>query len=545
MAAEKAASLQDIVEILLKNRGVGRGFLNGSLKDLEPHLAIRGIDEGAELMARHLSEGSKLVLVGDYDCDGITSVAQLSHFLNDIGYANYEVVIPDRADGYGIPEKAVNKHPDAALFVAMDCGTLDVRPVEMIRARGADCIVIDHHEVPQQGIAPATVLINPKQPACCSTFKEFCASGLTLLFIAKLRQSIQGMFRTPILGAKYLILATIGTVADLVPLVEANRLLAQSGLSQVGKGIYGPVEQIVDVAGLSGRSFTAGHIGYYVGPRINAAGRMANARIAYDLLLSEHPEETRRLAQELNRLNAKRQYEEDLVLQEIRRRFTHAEGRRTLVVGAPDWPAGIIGIVASRIQQELHYGPCIVFSMDPENGVARGSARSIPGFDIHGALKRCERHLLKWGGHKMAAGMSIAMERIDDFTEEFERVALEHEASVFVPRAKVDLELDLNFVSPDLLDTLKQLEPHGIGNPVPTFAARRVKVSVQKVFGRDQSHVRLLVDNGIAGIFWRGLPRVQALGLNGPEPVDLVFQLEWDDFSKQPALNVKDLGQLF
>ncbi len=228
LAETTPTSVEDVLDVLLKNRGVEAPFLCYTLKDLEAHLGMCGLDEGARLMSSHLMKGHELILVGDYDCDGITSVAQMSLFLKEIGHKSFNVVIPERTEGYGIPYRAVTDHPNARLLVAMDCGTLDTKSVGAARDSGMDCIVIDHHEVPDKGVAPASVLINPKQPACSSSFKEFCSSGLTLLFLSRLRKALQqeGTFKTPSLGGKYLALATIGTIADIVPLLEGNRMLA-------------------------------------------------------------------------------------------------------------------------------------------------------------------------------------------------------------------------------------------------------------------------------------------------------------------------------
>lgn len=542
----RPTSVQEVMEILLKNRGVGHSFLCCALKDLEPYMtAIRGMDEGAELMAKHLSAGHKIILVGDYDCDGVTSTAQMSLFLRDIGYSSYDVVIPVRAEGYGMPERAVREHPEADLFVIMDCGTLDVTPITMARSRGADCIVIDHHEVPTEGLAPASILINPKQPGCISRFKEFCSSGLTLLFLVSLRKALQGSFSSPNLGGKYLALAAIGTVADIVPLVEGNRILTKCGLSCINKGAYMPIRRILDSAGLSGKTLTAGHMGYYVGPRINAAGRMADARTAFDLLMAEDQQEIKRLAQELNRLNALRQHQEDTILGEIRERLTGEDaGKRTFVMGDPKWAAGIIGIVASKIQQELRFGPTIVFSIDEATGIARGSARSVPGFDIHAALGECGDLLMKWGGHKMAAGMTIALDLIQAFANRFEEVALQHPPEIFIPKGKIDARLDIDLVSPSLLEALKQLEPHGMGNPSPTFVAQKTRVTIQKAFGRDQSHLRLNLGNGTSGIFWKGVRHYQSGHWRDGDLADVIFQVEWDDYYRKPVLNIKDLGHL-
>ncbi|MCE5242326.1 MAG: single-stranded-DNA-specific exonuclease RecJ [Syntrophobacteraceae bacterium] len=542
----RPGSVREVLEILLENRKADPSFLDGTLKDLESHLSMRGMDEAAELMARHLSAGHKLVLVGDYDCDGITSLAQVSQFFRDIEYKRFEVVIPSRSEGYGVPERAVFEHPDAELFVTLDCGTLDVKAISMARSRGADCIVIDHHEVPDGNLAPATVLVNPKHPDCPSAFKEFCSAGLTLLFLARLRKALRNRFRTPSLGGKYLALAAIGTVADLVPLVGANRILARSGLSSINTNVYEPVRQIADSAGLGGKKITAGHLGFYVGPRINAAGRVADARLAFDLLMAEGTDETCRLAQELNRYNTKRQQQEDAILTEIRERFAGTPaGRRTLVMGDAAWPAGVIGIVASRVQQEFCYGPVVIFSVDEQAGIARGSARSVPGFDIHRALHRCGDLMLRWGGHKMAAGMTLDVRRLPEFAERLEQVALEQPPEVFVPNGRVDMELAPDLIRKELLEALKQLEPHGLGNPTPTFALRDAKVSVRKIFGREQNHARLHLNAGVEGIFWRGAESCQSLSLDAGSSLDVVFQLEWDDYSGKPVLIVKDMGKFF
>ncbi|NSW85113.1 MAG: single-stranded-DNA-specific exonuclease RecJ [Syntrophobacteraceae bacterium] len=546
LGKEKPEDARSVLHILLADRGLDHSFLNGTLKDLEAHLRIDGMEEGARIMAGHLCAGSKILLVGDYDCDGITSLAQVSHFLNDIGYRNYEVVVPHRSEGYGIPERAVHEHPDAKVLLAMDCGTLDVRAVTAARELGMECIVIDHHEVPEKGRAPATVLINPKQPACRSTFKSFCSAGLTLLFLACLRRAIRDRFQAPSLGGKYLALAAIGTVADIVPLVDANRILARSGLQSLNQHCFPPVKRIADQAGLSNRILTAGHLGYYIGPRLNAAGRMADARIAFDLLMAAEPESISRLTHELNRLNSRRQQEEDAILNDVRRRLLGSKGRRrTLIIGDHRWNAGVIGIVASRIQQELHYGPVVVFALDREIGVARGSARSVPGFDIHEALKACDDLLLKWGGHKMAAGMTILSDQMDPLADRLEQVADMHPEHVFKPMGKVDLEVDLDVVTAELYESLSQLEPYGMGNPIPTFAARGVKVKLQRVFGREQSHLRLLVNDRVGAVFWRGNQLVNVKRWRDDNPVDLVFQVDWDDFTGKPMLNVKDMGHLF
>jgi single-stranded-DNA-specific exonuclease len=536
-------SVQEVLEILLKNRGVDGSFLSSSLSDLEVHCSCCGMAEGADLVASHLKRGHKIILVGDYDCDGITSTAQMGLFLRDIGYLNFEAVFPDRSEGYGMPARAVLDHPEASLFVAMDCGTQDRQTIAMARERGADCVVIDHHEVSERGVAPANVLINPKQPTCPSRFKELCSAGLTLLFLTRLRKALAGHFPSPSLGGKYLALAAIGTIADLVPLVDGNRIIARSGLVALNATPYPPLSKIAEYAGLTTQKLNAGHVGFQLAPRINAAGRMASPRIAYDLLVGLDPADVSRGARTLHQLNQQRQSREEAIFKDIASRFDGSvEGRRTLVLADAAWPLGLVGIVASRVQQELRYGPSVILSVDLQAGIARGSARSIPGVDLQQALRKTNGLLLKWGGHKMAAGMTLAIENLNAFAEEFENAATAYPSEVFIPAGRVDMPLSLDFVSDELFHSLERLEPHGYGNPKPIFSARRVQVNVERRFGKGLEHVSMTVEGRLPAVFWRGARRLTAVTPDIEKPLDIVFQLDRDRRSNAPVLNIKDMG---
>jgi single-stranded-DNA-specific exonuclease len=582
------ATVSDVIDIILQNRNIDPLTFTGELKDLSEHLCIRGMSEGARLLARHMANQSKIVVVADYDCDGITSAAQMALFFQETGYTNFRVVIPSRSEGYGIPERAISENPDAKVFVALDCGTLDLEPVRLARSMGADCIVIDHHEMPstppgsfqvagenpaEHSLAPASVLINPKHPKCCSSFKELCASGLTFLFLAGLRRELRNTHTClplPALGGKYLALAATGTVADLVPLVSANRILARSGLRNLNANSCTPLSCLASTAGLAGKTLTAGHIGFYLGPRINAAGRVSEGQIAYELLTSKEPSMLVRLAGELESLNTQRRAQEEKILKEIRARMAECPpAGRTLVMGSPDWQHGVVGIAASRVQQELYHAPVVILSIDAATGIARGSARSIPGFDIHEALSKCAELLVKWGGHKAAAGLTIAADRIEQFADRFEEVARRHPEEIFIPRGRVDLELPLPLVGPELVEALKELEPHGMGNPAPVFAMRGAKFKSARTFGKEQNHLKFEFEHGLEGIWWRGTRRFNAVSKDRKEQsapfseqaqdgngasrtrslagqlMDVVFQVGWNDFHKKAMLEIVDLGNLF
>jgi single-stranded-DNA-specific exonuclease len=565
------AAVADVIDIILQNRNIDPLNFTTELKDLSEHLCIRGMAEGAHLLATHIANQSKVVVVADYDCDGITSAAQVALFFQEMGYHNFTVVIPSRAEGYGIPERAIYENQDAKVFLALDCGTLDVEPVRMARSMGADCIVIDHHEVPERdnhqkstggcgedlfehALAPASVLINPKHPQCCSPFKELCAAGLTFLFLASLRRAMQNTktgVRLPALGGKYLALAATGTVADLVPLVSANRIIARSGLRNLNANTCAPLTYLASAAGLTGKTLTAGHIGFYLGPRINAAGRISEGQIAYDLLTTSEPSRLARLARELEVLNAQRRTQEEKIVKEIGARLSKSpHTRRTLVMGSCRWRQGLVGIAASRVQQELYYGPVVILSIDETSGIARGSARSVPGFDIHLALSMCSELLIKWGGHKAAAGLTIASNRIEELADRLEEVAGKHTEEIFIPNGNVDLELPLAFVGPKLVKALEELEPHGMGNPAPVFALRGARFNSAKVFGKEQNHLKLEFEDGLQGIWWRGAQHFleDKQGFSRQDcgrTADMVFRLDWNEFHKKAILEIVDVGRLF
>ncbi|MGC9193963.1 MAG: single-stranded-DNA-specific exonuclease RecJ [Syntrophobacteraceae bacterium] len=554
--SRKVATVSEVIDILLENRNLDRASFSGELKDLAQHLCIRGMAEGAGLLAKHITCGDKVVVVADYDCDGITSAAQMAHFFQDIGYRNFEVVIPSRSEGYGIPPRAISDNPDAKVFIALDCGTLDFEPVEQARSMGAQFIVIDHHEVPSNGAgpehAPATVLINPKHPECGSPFKEFCASGLTFLFLAALRQAFRKTdtaMSFPQLGGKYLALAATGTVSDLVPLVSGNRILTLSGLQNLNKNSFAPLSELAQGAGLAGKTLTAGHIGFYLGPRINAAGRISEGQIAYDLLTAREPAKLAGLAAEIEKLNGQRRAQEGNIVGEIASRLAKNPPKtRTLVLASPGWQPGVVGIAASKVQQDLYFAPVVIFSIDEASGIARGSARSIPGFNIHSALSRCSSLLIRWGGHKAAAGLTLSSERIAEFAERLEEIASEYPAHIFIPHGKVDLELPLPLVGLELFRALEKLEPHGMGNPAPVFGLRGAKLNSVKVFGKEKNHLRLEFAKGVEALWWRGAHRLA--GENGkipPEFVpgqaqDIIFRLAWDSFRNKVVLEIVDLG---
>lgn len=539
----RPGNIHDLLEILLENRAMETGQLHPDIRDLAGYVVMKGIDEAARVVAGHINKGGKIVLASDYDCDGITSLAQASCFFSEIGYPRIETFIPLRSEGYGMPPRAVHAHPDASLFLVFDCGTRDVEGISLARSRNIDTVVIDHHEVPSTGTAPATVLVNPKQPGCHSAFKEFSASGLTLLFLTRLRKALGDGFPHPKLGGHYLQLAALGTVADMVPLVKGNRILAHQGLASLNTNASRPMRLLIESAGLERKRLTARHLGYRLGPRINVAGRMADASLAHDLLTCQDEERGAQLALELNRLNLQRQTDEQRIIQEIRDRVKEVpSGRRTLVVGDPGWPAGLVGILASRVLQELQLGAVVILSIEESTGIARGSARGIQGLDLHRALSGCDDLLLKWGGHRMAAGLTLEARAIDDFSARLEAVVSGEPPALFQWRRTIDVCIDPLCVTPELEHALRDLEPHGVGNPPPTFLLRGVAIRPKGFFGPRRNHLRVLLAERLPAILWGALEKPdQARWLNGGA-CDVVLQLAWDDYRNEPFCDIKAVG---
>ncbi|SFM90231.1 single-stranded-DNA-specific exonuclease RecJ [Thermodesulforhabdus norvegica] len=538
------SDVDEVISILVKSRAGEREdeFLHPHLSGLKSYMEIKNLDEGARLLVSHLERGHRVVLVGDYDCDGITSIAQLVWFFRDIGYGNFETIIPTREEGYGIPLRALEQHAGAPLFLAVDCGTHDVEMIGALKDSGSDVVVIDHHEVTDPSrIAPATVLINPKQPGCPSRFKDLCSSGLTLLFLIRVRQMLDGRWPYPTLDGRYQSLAALGTIADVMPLTGANRIIAKAGLERINEDRFPPIRILRDVAGLSSRTINAGSVGFYLAPRINAAGRVGDPATALSLLTATEIDDMNRAARELNRLNTARQLEESKILRRISMYLkTRRIKNRTLVIAGRGWHPGVVGIVASRVIQNFHYGPVIIGTVNDE-GVVRASGRSIPGFDICRALQECDEFLIRWGGHEAAAGLTLHLDMLSEFRKKFEAFASGLPGDIFIPKLNIDLEIPRELIRDELVDHLSLFEPHGPGNPLPLFVTRNCLLENVKPFGTEERHLSLSFAGGLKGIVWRARDKGFAPALTPGVFCDVAYHLELDPYTDLPRMIVRDV----
>ncbi|EAU67260.1 single-stranded-DNA-specific exonuclease RecJ [Stigmatella aurantiaca DW4/3-1] len=501
-----------------------------------------------ERLARALRLGEKITLYGDYDVDGVCSTSLLTLFLRQLG-AQPATYIPHRlGEGYGLNLQAMDRiaQEGTRLLVTLDCGITSVAEVARARELGMDVVIVDHHTVPTT-LPAAVAVLNPHQPGCDYPTKTLCAAGVAFNLCMGLRKHLrdEGFFATrkePLLKG-LMDLVALATVADVVPLTGANRILVAHGLQELTAARRPGVRALKEVAGVEPEApVTAGQVGFRLGPRINAAGRLHDASLGLQLLTAESLEDARRLAGVLDRANAERQGIESSILTEALKQAESLPHARGLVLYAEGWHPGVIGIVASRVVERFHR-PTVMVGVN--EGIGKGSARSIEGFHLYDALHGCADMLSRFGGHKYAAGLTIEAGRLPAFREAFERIALERlTPEDLIPRCKVDAVVTPHELDERAVESLQRLGPFGQGNPEPVLVLRkqmaRPRVLPPKT-GHGHAHLKLaLVD----------APGVDAIGFGMADrlslvegPVDLAFQVGMDTFrgQRRVSLRLKDL----
>ncbi len=438
--------------------------------------------EAAERIRRAARNGEKILVHGDYDVDGVTGTALMVRTLAllEISFTTF---LPDRTqDGYGVSERAITQSAEEGikLLITVDCGITARKAIQTARDLGMDVIVIDHHRVPEDGLPPATVILNPQQTDCAYPFKELSAAGL----VFKLSQALLGKR-----AFQFLDLAALSTVCDVAPLQQENRIIVKHGLEILSERTNPGIRALALAANIKARELNTGHIGFMLGPRINAAGRMSSPDIALRLLMTESAKEAESLAQVLEEENRARQKEErQTVLEAIAQaeRICNFNRDRVIVVAKEGWHAGVIGIVASRLVDRFHR-PSVVIAL--EKGKGKGSGRSIKGFHLFNALDACREHFEQFGGHEQAAGLTMVENQVADFRNKINQHAREsYEGKVFVREVPVDLEIRLEDLTPQFLRELELLEPHGAGNPRPVFMTRDLEVKTKAEKGMGETY---------------------------------------------------------
>lgn len=467
-----------------------KAYLAADAEQLLDPFVMKDMAAAAERIRRAISNGERIRVYGDYDADGVTSTALMIRLLSELG-ANFDTYIPHRSkEGYGLNIGAIDLAADAgvSLIVTVDNGISAVEQIAYAADKGIEVVVTDHHEPPEL-LPNAVALVNPKQKDCPYPFKGLCGAGV----VFKLAHALMGR---PVL--EYADLAAIGTIADLMPLLGENRVIATLGLAQLRKAPVPGIRALAQASGVKPEELSSGRIGFGLAPRLNAGGRLEHAGGAVRLLVAESLEEAESLAGDLDRLNSERQalVEATVLEADVMWQAICADGmrRNVIVLAQEGWNAGIAGLVASKLV-ERYYRPAVILACDPATGACKGSARSIDGFDLYAALAEHADLMDHFGGHQAAAGMTIPRDNVEALSERLHALAeawLTEED--WQPKKRVDLHCSLDNITLQAVDQLSRLEPFGNGNPTPRVSIPGVILRECKPLGKEGKHLKLVVE---------------------------------------------------
>ena len=538
-------NIPPLVARLLVLRGIedpesAHHFLHPSLSQLHNPYLMAGMDTAVERLRRAIARQEKVLIYGDYDVDGTMAVVVLFTALRALG-ATVETFIPHRMmDGYGMRVPVIERAAAAGyrVILSVDTGIREHDVIGRARELDVDCIVTDHH-LPDSQLPPACAILNPRRADC--RYPEKNLSGVGVAF--KLVQALLGPRLSDRHVRSYLKVVALGTIADVVPLLGENRVIAHFGLAGLRDPVHQGLGALLEVAGLRGRPVTAGDVGFRLAPRLNAAGRMESARDVIDLFTVLDAGKTREIAERLDSLNSERQQVEEQILRHVTELMEQEPERRSrysLVFSGEGWHRGVIGIVAQRVAERYHR-PALVIGV--ENGVGQGSGRSIRGFHLLDALTRSGDLFTRYGGHAQAAGFTLPSDRIPDLETAFEACARDAlSPDDLDPVVRVDAEIDLADLNWNFYQAVKSLEPHGLGNTTPVFASRGVRLAGLRIF--KERHLRLRVSQGSRScdaVAWRGVQ--QYPGLDCGQELDLAFTVDENTFDGLISLDlgVRDL----
>jgi single-stranded-DNA-specific exonuclease len=539
----KKNNISELLSRILLNRGLNTDekidkYLYPKIEHLYDPFILNDMDIAAQRIIKAINNKEKVTVYGDYDVDGITSIAILNKFLTELGVEN-SYYLPNRLDeGYGLNQTAINTIAEngTKLLITVDCGISACSEIEYANSIGLDVIITDHHECLDK-LPNAYAIINPKRKDSKYPFTYLAGVGVTFKLIHALSLKLN-LDRTKYL--KYLDIVCLGTVADIVPLIDENRVIVKFGLELIKKTKNRGLKALIQAAGYNNIDSTA--ISFGLAPRINACGRMGEAQIALKLLLTDEEKEAFDIANELNKINRDRQSVEKRIMEEalsiIEKEQLYKDN--VIILGNNDWHHGVIGIVASKIT-EMYYKPSILICFEGEEG--KGSGRSIEGFDLHNALCGCSSKLIKYGGHEMAIGLSIEKCKFTEFRNGMLEIAKAQITEELVATIKVDAELTTKDISLEMVKSLQLLEPYGEGNLPPVFVYKNIKVDSIRTLSEGK-HLKLNVKDG--NIVY------DAIGFNMGElkdsikmgdKVDILHYLEVNRYNntERVQLNIKDI----
>lgn len=475
---------------ILKEEDI-RLFLNPTRNDFYNPFLITDMDSAVNRIIKAIENKENITIYGDYDVDGITSITVLKSFLNDIGVET-NTYIPNRLiEGYGLNKEAIDKisKKGCNLMITVDCGISAIEEIEYANSLGIETIITDHHEAGNE-IPKAIAVIDNKRKDSKYPFRELAGVGVVFKLIQAIGITLKLKEESYL---KYLDIVCIGTISDIVPLVDENRVIAKLGLLLVAQTKNIGLRSIINSSGYN--KIDSNTISFGVAPRINACGRMGKAEEALELFLSKDKNEVNELTNKLNEHNRKRQETEKTIFENAVEKIKeeHLDENKAIIVGGENWHHGVIGIVSSKIT-EMYFKPSILFSFE-EDGIGKGSGRSIPGFDLHEALMKCSDTIEKFGGHSMAVGITVKKDNLEKFKKEFEQIATQSKIDEIIPIINIDAKVDLSDIDKEMVESLKQLEPFGEANKMPVFAFKNLKIDSIRALSEGK-HLKLtLKDN--------------------------------------------------
>ncbi len=532
---------------VLVNRGIddfekARRYFRPTEAQFHDPFLMDGMYLAVDRILSARAKNEKVFVYGDYDVDGTNGAGMLYLFFKELG-CDVTYYIPDRIkEGYGISHAGIDRANQLGmtLMVSIDCGITAIEQVEYARSLGIDVIICDHHE-PGDELPKAVAVLDPLKPACKYPFKNLSGTGVGF----KLIQALARTVGTEAGVGKFLDFVALATTADIVPLIDENRVFVKLGLEMITTNPRPGIKALLDSAGLKPEAMTTGQVVFVMAPRINAVGRLGDAKRAVELLVTDDYDSAVEFARVLEQENiTRRKIDEDVFIhaQQLVEKFLDVESDGAIVLHQEQWHPGVVGIVASRMV-EKYYRPAIM--MTTVDGVAKGSARSIAGFNIYQALKRCEDKLLQFGGHKYAAGLTLEVDRVEEFKEAFNAVVKELlTEDLLTPVISIDAEIDLSELTPKYMRVLKQFAPFGPKNMRPTFITRRVEaIGLPRIVGRNHLRLKIKKNNVTFDCIGFNLGHLMERFRKGSKLFDLVFAVDESDFSgaQLPQLKIKDI----
>lgn len=542
--------IEPLLAQLLIIRGISEkeqaeAFLHGGTDRIHDPFLLDGMDKAVSRIRRALEAGEKIRVYGDYDADGVSSTSLMVHLLKQL-QADFDYYIPHRVhEGYGLNKAALATASELGiqLIITVDTGISAVEEIAYANQLGIDIIVTDHHEPPAQ-LPEAYALINPKKPGCPYPFKQLAGVGVAL----KLAEALLGRWPEELLE-----FAAIGTVADLMPLLDENRVIVKQGVKRMRTTSNQGLKKLLEVSSIKPQDVNSTHIGFALAPRINASGRLHKADDAVRLLITDDVREADHLAFELDQLNKERQRLVDEMTKQAmsmmeEKKAAGGDLNKVIVLAHEDWNVGVIGIVASKLV-DRYYRPTLILGIDKETGMAKGSARSISGFDLYQALTHCEDLMKHFGGHQAAAGMTVDREHLPELERRLNVLAEEWlTVEDLVPLLQADLTCSLEDIGLNTIQQLEQLGPFGMGNPTPKFVLSNIRYQELRTIGKEHQHIKLTLQQSQA----EAAATLDAVGFNkgtivpwisSTAALDVLGELsvnEWNGVRK-PQLMIQDL----